>query len=112
MAVLLGHRVIIGGVGPIPPGQLLGVFDPHQGLLGGVDVKQSAERPEGLATKVVTVFLFKEDDVLATFDGLIAGDHAGEARAYDDDGVSDLGSFFHDSNDKRNLSRVCDLSRK
>ena len=112
MTVLLGHWVIISGVGPVPPRQLFGVLDPHHGLFRGIDIKQAAQRPKGLAAEVIAVFLFKEDDVLATFEGLVAGDHAGEAGAHDDDGVSDWGSFFHDINYKRNLSRVCDLSRK
>ena len=70
---------------PVLQRQLVTVLDAEPALLGRIDQKQPAERPERLAAKALFAFLIDHDDALAGVRDLGRGDEAGEARADHDD---------------------------
>lgn len=80
-----GGVLVVRGVLPVPPCEILGVFHTHEPLLGASDVEQSTERPEGLSPEVVAVLLVQHQDLEPRLLRLIGGDHAGESAADDDD---------------------------
>ena len=51
-----------GRAQPVLPGEIGRVPDAHQPLLGTVDEKQAAERPEGLAAEILLALLVDDDD--------------------------------------------------
>ncbi len=74
-----------GRAHPVLMRQVVTVLDAKPALLGRIDQKQPAERPEGLAAKALFTFLIDHNDPLAGRRDLGRGNKAGEPRAHHDD---------------------------
>ena len=73
-----------GRAHPVLQRQRMGVADAQPPLLGRIDQKNAAERPERLAAERLLGLLIEHDDLLAGVDQFGRGDQPGEAGADDD----------------------------
>ena len=69
---------------PVLQREVVTVLDAEPALFGAIDQKQSAERPESLATEALLAFLVDHDDAFAGIGDFGRGDKAGKARADND----------------------------
>lgn len=72
-----------GGSKPVLPREIEGIANAHSPLLRRVHEKQSAKRPEGLATEALLRFLVEKDYMLSTLGKLGCRDESGEPGADD-----------------------------
>lgn len=79
--VVVFGSVELGRAHPVAIGQFGAVADAHAALLGRVDHKETAERPERLPTKALRAFLVQQQNPAAAQHRLMGGDHAGQTRA-------------------------------
>jgi hypothetical protein len=79
-----------GGAQPILQRERVRVADTHTPLLGRVDQKQPAERPERLAAQRLLGLLVKNDDGLACVDQFGCRDQPGKSGS-DNDRVGVIG---------------------
>src|SRR6185437_12104793 len=63
---------------PVLQGEIVAVLDAESALLGRINQKQSAERPERLAAEALLAFLIDDDDPLAGVGDFLRRDEAGE----------------------------------
>ena len=69
---------------PVLPGEVERILDAQPALLGAVDEKQAAERPEGLAAEALLGLLVEHDDAPAGVGDFAGGGEARQTRANDD----------------------------
>ena len=79
-----------GGAHPILQGERVQVADAQAALLGRVDEKQSAQRPESLAAQRLLGLLIENDDFSAGVDQLGRRDQPGKSGS-DNDRVGVIG---------------------
>jgi hypothetical protein len=83
--VLVVEAVESGAARPVVPGQLEGVLHPHPALLGAVNEKDAAERPERLPAQVGRVLLIHQGDLLTAAGQLMGGHQPGQPCAHNSD---------------------------
>ena len=66
---------------PVLKSELMGIANAQAPLLGQVDEKEAAERPESLSAEALLALLVEDDDALAGIRDLRGGDEAGEPGA-------------------------------